>query len=102
MLQRLRRRYQRLSHELEMEAQVGLQELREYEYDLGVMQMMLQASQRELQVFEDALVGELEKRETELKRYHMMQMLKLYLCVFVVIFLCLVKYCKDNMSLANF
>ncbi|CAG8572332.1 11505_t:CDS:1 [Acaulospora colombiana] len=70
MLQRLRRRYQRLSRELKIEALVGLRELREYEYDLGVMQMMLQASQRELQDFEDALVGELERREMELKRYH--------------------------------
>ncbi|CAG8571076.1 1937_t:CDS:2 [Acaulospora colombiana] len=39
-----------------MEAHVGLRELCEYEYDLGVMQMMLQASQRELQEFENALV----------------------------------------------
>ncbi|CAG8479069.1 51_t:CDS:2, partial [Acaulospora colombiana] len=102
MLQRLRRRYQRLSRELEMKAHVGLRELREYEYDLGVMQKMLQASQRELQEFENTLVGELERSETELKKYHMTQMLKLCLYVFVIIFLCLVKYCKDNMSLANF
>ncbi|CAG8692417.1 2484_t:CDS:2, partial [Acaulospora colombiana] len=55
MLQRLRRRYQRLSHKLEIKAHVGLRELHEYEYDLGVMQMMLQALQKELQDFEDTL-----------------------------------------------
>ncbi|CAG8588707.1 3531_t:CDS:2, partial [Acaulospora colombiana] len=67
----LRRRYQRLSRELETEAHFRLRELQEYEYELRMISLMLQASQRELQEFEDVLVEELEKRDTELKKYHM-------------------------------